>query len=406
MNSIDKRHDILVSADSHWSEPGDLWTSRLPKKFRDRALRTHTHGSFVDVIFPGMANVTSSRARHFNGDVTEDSDSLAKREADMDADGIWAEVVYGNYALILYVPDHELCMAHARVYNDYVAEFFGANSKRHVPVAQIPVTQVDDAVAEIQRVAKLGLRAIHIPSMPPVPYSMSLYDPLWAAAQDCGMVISFHTGTGFEAGKSAIGEAYEAMTGAFAGNTDSPYVRGVLELHKFKTSGEQAVIALVCSGVMERYPKLHFVATEFDAHWLASAIATIDQAFRPFTGADIDCKMGLYDHSKPESDQPRMSKFYPKHWPYPLRPGEYVRRQVHVTFMNDPMALALRHITGTDALLWGNDYPHNEGTWPNSRRVLDELFMGVPAAERAAIVGGNTAKLFGLEMPAKAPAFA
>ena len=81
-------------------------------------------------------------------------------------------------------------------------------------------------------------------------------------------------------------------------------------------------------------------------------------------------------------------------WPYPLRPSDYIRRQIHCTFQDDPMAIAMRGITGVDCLLWGSDYPHHEATWPRSRDALDALFAGVSAEDRAAITGGTLAKLF------------
>lgn len=86
-------------------------------------------------------------------------------------------------------------------------------------------------------------------------------------------------------------------------------------------------------------------------------------------------------------------------WPYDLRPSEYVRRQLHVTFMDDPWAIAARHITGVEPLLWGNDYPHAEGTWPKSREAIDKLFVDVPADERAAMLGGTLASLLDMKLP-------
>ncbi|MET0986943.1 MAG: amidohydrolase family protein [Steroidobacteraceae bacterium] len=390
---------LFVSADAHVVEPADLWTSRLPQKFRDRALRLDHHGNFVDTILPGLVNVTSRKTKHIDGKYFDDTDTLESRQRDLDADGVWGEVIYPNYALALFMPDHEMCMAHARVYNDYIVETFGQQLDRRAPVALIPLTDVDDAVAEIERVAKCGLRAINVPSMPPRPYSTDAYERVWAAAQAQGMVVTIHVGTGFEAGKSTIGEVFASMTGAHAGGIETPIARRLIEYHGAQVAAERALIGLIGSGVMERYPRLHFVMVEFDAHWLSAMIATMEQCFGPFTGADIEQEIGEYDHSRPEHDQPRMNKIYAVKWPYPLRPGDYVRRQVHATFMHDPSALALRHVMGTEAILWGNDYPHNEGTWPNSRKVTQELFAGIPASERAAILGGTTAKLFGLKPP-------
>jgi hypothetical protein len=86
-------------------------------------------------------------------------------------------------------------------------------------------------------------------------------------------------------------------------------------------------------------------------------------------------------------------------WPYPLRPSDYVRRQIHCTFQDDPTALALREYTGVDCLLWGSDYPHHEATWPRTRDAVATQFSGIPEGERTAITGGTVAKLFGFQPP-------
>jgi predicted TIM-barrel fold metal-dependent hydrolase len=78
-----------------------------------------------------------------------------------------------------------------------------------------------------------------------------------------------------------------------------------------------------------------------------------------------------------------------------LRPSDYVRRQAHVTFQNDPVGVHNRHVTGVETLLWGSDYPHPEGTWPHSRRALAAQLAGVPEEEARQIAGETAARLFG-----------
>jgi hypothetical protein len=83
-------------------------------------------------------------------------------------------------------------------------------------------------------------------------------------------------------------------------------------------------------------------------------------------------------------------------------PSDYVRRQFHVSFQDDPVAVACRHITGLSTIVWGNDYPHAEGTFGGSRDLLAAQMAGVPDDERAAMVGGTLADLLGFETPAAA----
>ena len=116
---------------------------------------------------------------------------------DLNFDGVDVGVMHPNLSLFgLYSDDHELSIAHARVYNDYVVERFGPYFSRLAPTAPIPLTDVDDAVVEIERAAANGFRAILLPATPPKPYYSRDFDPVWAAAQASGVHVFFHTQTG------------------------------------------------------------------------------------------------------------------------------------------------------------------------------------------------------------------
>src|SRR5947209_19822253 len=115
----------------------------------------------------------------------------------MDLDGVDAQVLHPNLSLFgLYSDDHELSMGHARVYTDYVIERFTPYFSRLAPTAPIPITDIDDAVAEIERVAAAGFRAALLPATPPKPYYSRDFDPVWAALQATGLQPFFHTQTG------------------------------------------------------------------------------------------------------------------------------------------------------------------------------------------------------------------
>ena len=116
---------------------------------------------------------------------------------DLEFDGVDVGVMHPNLSLFgLYSDDHELSMAHARVYNDYIIERFTPYFSRLAPTAPIPLTDIDDAVAEIERVAAGGFRAILLPAVPPKPYYSRDFDPVWAAAQANGVHVFIHTQTG------------------------------------------------------------------------------------------------------------------------------------------------------------------------------------------------------------------
>ena len=136
---------------------------------------------------------------------------------------------------------------------------------------------------------------------------------------------------------------------------------------------QRIVASLVGSGVLERFPDLHFVLVEFNAHWLVATTAAMDKAWTFGVGQFHDWWAGTWDDDRPDVDQPGMAQLFRlnERWPYPLMPSEYVRHQIHVSFQEDPVAIACRHATGISTLVWGADYPQPEGTFlhPRSDRV-------------------------------------
>src|SRR6185437_11030849 len=170
---------FVVSADGHILEPTDLFITRLPKHLRERGvweddfeIEPLVEGGariFRRLHTPGFEGWTISRYRQTGGRTPEGDPEIIIE--DLAFDGVDAAVMHPNLSLFgLYSDDHELSMAHARVYNDYIVERFAPYFDRIAPTAPVPITDVDDAVAEIERVAAAGFRAILLPATPPLPY--------------------------------------------------------------------------------------------------------------------------------------------------------------------------------------------------------------------------------------------
>jgi predicted TIM-barrel fold metal-dependent hydrolase len=329
---------------------------------------------------------------------------------DMDLDGVDAQVLHPNLSLFgLYSDDHELSMAHARVYTDYVIERFTPYFSRLAPTAPVPITDVDEAVAQIEKVAASRFRAILLPATPPKPYYSPDFDPIWAAAQANGVHAFFHTQTGGVKVNDPASSTLKVMM-----ETAAQVNQPLTQKSASKRMVTQAVYAgfvpgklmseLIGGGVAERYPDLHFSLIEFNAHWLASLVGGMDKCWVTGIGQDPDWWIGTWDDSRPPDNQPNMAQLFRlnEKWPYPLLPSEYVRRQFHIQFQDDPVALACRDITGVSSLVWGNDYPHAEGTFRGSRELVAKLFAGVPAKDRAAILGGTLGRLLQFEAPVAA----
>jgi len=133
-------------------------------------------------------------------------------------------------------------------------------------------------------------------------------------------------------------------------------------------------------------------------------VGSMDKCWVTGIGQDPDWWLGYWDESLPATEQGSMAQLFKlnEKWPYPLMPSEYVRRQFHVSFQDDPTAVACRNITGLSTIVWGNDYPHAEGTFRRSQELIAHQFAGVPDAERAVIVGGALGGLLGFEAPVAA----
>jgi predicted TIM-barrel fold metal-dependent hydrolase len=407
--------DFVVSGDGHLLEPIDLFRTRLPKHLRDRAVWEEdfeveplVEGGariFRRLHTPGFEGWTISRYRQTGGRTPEGDPEMILE--DMDLDGVDAQVLHPNLSLFgLYSDDHELSMAHARVYTDYVIERFSPYFSRLAPTAPIPISDVDDAVAQIEKIASSRFRAILLPATPPKPYYSPDFDPIWAAAQANGVHAFFHTQTGGVKVNDPASSTLKVMM-----ETAAQVNQPVTQKSAAKRMVTQAVYAgfvpgklmseLIGGGVAERFPDLHFSLIEFNAHWLASLVGGMDKCWVTGIGQDPDWWIGAWDDRRPPDDQPNMAQLFQlnEKWPYPLLPSEYVKRQFHVQFQDDPVALACRDITGVSSLVWGNDYPHAEGTFRGSRELITKLFAGVPAEDRAAILGGTLGRLLQFQAP-------
>lgn len=405
--------DFVVSGDGHILEPTDLFRTRLPKHLRDRGVweedfevePVEEGGArvFRRLHTPGFEGWTVSRYRQTQGRTPEGDPELILE--DLDLDGVDVAVMHPNLSLFgLYSDDHELSMAHARVYNDYVAERFSPYFNRICPTAPVPITDVDDAVAEIERVAAAGFRAILLPATPPRNYYTRELDPVWAAAQANGVQPFFHTQTGGvrvnDPESTTLKVVLENAAQVNQPMTEKAAAKRMVTQAVYSTLvPSQLICHLVGAGVPERFPGLHFSLIEFNAHWLASLVGGMDKCWVTGIGQDADWWLGQWDDSRPRDlrEQPNMAQLFKlnEKWPYPLKPSEYVQRQFHVQFQDDPVAVACRHITGISTIVWGNDYPHAEGTFRGSRALIEQQFTGVPDDERRAILGGTLGDLLG-----------
>ena len=226
-------------------------------------------------------------------------------------------------------------------------------------------------MAEIERVAAAGFRAILLPAMPPMPYYSRDYDPVWAAAQANGVHVFIHTQTGGvkvnDPESTTLKVVMENAAQVNQPMTEKSASKRMITQAIYSTIVPQQVICqLIGGGVPERYPDLHFALIEFNAHWLASLVGAMDKCWITGIGQDADWWLGVLGRDRAADDQPSMAQLFRlnEKWPYPLMPSEYVRRQFHVSFQDDPVAVACRHITGLSTHRVGQRLPARRGHVP------------------------------------------
>ena len=218
-----------------------------------------------------------------------------------------------------------------------------------------------------------------------MPYWSRDLDPVWAAAQASGLHIFIHTQTGGvkvnDPESTTLKVVMESAAQVNQPMTEKTASKRMITQSIYSTIVPQQVMCeLIGGGVPERYPDLHFALIEFNANWLASLVGGMDKCWITGIGQDADWWLGHWDDDRPAQDQPHMAQLFRlnEKWPYPLMPSEYVKRQFHISFQDDPVAIACRHITGVSSIVWGNDYPHAEGTFRGSQELLAREFAGVP----------------------------
>jgi predicted TIM-barrel fold metal-dependent hydrolase len=377
----DRPKYFIVSADTHIGPPPSLFRDRVEPRFRDRVPRMERdRDGVLWTIMEGRAPTRIMETALDGEDLyrmragssmhlESDSYDIAKRMADLDADGVDAEVVFPNGAALgaFWNSDVELMQAQFRVYNDWAAELSRPHRHRMNIAACIATGDVDSAVAEAQRCAKLGFRVVTLPNKPvygsrdrsALNYNSSKMDSLWAALEDADLTVTFHVSTGDDprVAKGAGGAVVN------------------LAVHALSSTAEPCAHVLA-SGVLDRFPKLRIAVVEAGVGWIPWYLDALDEAYR---------KHHMWVFPKLKSGLP----------------SDYFRAHGSATFGEDPAGLILAEPYGLiDNFCWANDYPHHEGTFPYSAQAIEREMGGLSETTRAKLLGLNAARVFRFDVPA------
>jgi predicted TIM-barrel fold metal-dependent hydrolase len=307
-----------------------------------------------------------------------------ERWADQEADGVVAEVVFPNtvppffpnFVLFAAPPKpeeyrqrHAGIQAHNRWLADYVAEA----PARRAGIGQVFTNDVDDAIADVRWIHEHDLRGgVLIPNAgPDVNWVHPLYDaaldPLWAVLEELQLPVHVHGGTG------------SPNYGRFPA---SP----LLHISEALFYSQRPLVQVLLSGVFERFPRLKFVITELGCAWVPPLLEQLDSAMKMLSSG--------------RTGELRFSGDLI----LPMLPSEYFARNCWIGVSQPKVVDALTRSTlGPDRFMWGNDYPHEEGTYPFTREHLRQIFHGTSEPDMRNILAGNAAALYNFDLDALAP---
>lgn len=376
---------FVVSCDTHLMPPVTLFHERLDKRFHDylpKIERRENGDRFIimpgarperliDYPFEGEDLLRSkSGADLLNKDMDSGVITGLQRISDQDMDGVDAEVIFPNGAALLMWSTNqpEMINAQAGVWNDWAMEVCKPYIDRCSPTAALCTSDIDLAIAEIDRVAKLGYRILTLPTKPMFGpgdvshpnYNLPIYDPMWAAIQERDLAITFHVSTGAD---PRISRGNGGAIINYVVHSLSPTI--------------EPIVNLCASGVFERFPKLRVSTIEADAGWVPWMMQKMDEAY-------------LKHHFWV---RPKLQGL----------PSDYYRSNCYASFGEDKAAITLVEAHGLENnFMWANDYPHHEGSWPHSKEAIYRTFgSGLKETTRAKLLGLNAAKAFNFPIPEK-----
>ena len=373
----------VISADCHldlpWLPP-DLFTSQASAAMRDR-MPFVTDGPKGPIWVSkrgsqfGLVNGMGSAGREYVPGQIHRSDRMAStglyddgrrgirrltdpdlRLRDQARDGVQAEVLYGILGTSDRLQDPEAAVEMMRIYNEWLAGFCATHPDRYAGLACIPSLSIDAAVTEIERVAKRGVaRGVEIANSHDMPRLWDpVWEPVWRAAATAGLPVHFHTIGAKRADWSAMPPRVQRV--AFA-----THITG-FQLHM-----ADVLMSVIFAGVLERYPNLKLVIGESGIGWIPYVLDRMDLEWED-QFKDLDLTM---------------------------RPSEYWRRQCKATYQSDRIGVALLEELGPETIMWGSDFPHPDGVWPDSQEFIQKELGHLAPATRRKVVCENAGRLYG-----------
>jgi predicted TIM-barrel fold metal-dependent hydrolase len=357
----------VISADSHVMEPTDLWLKTLSNKLGDRTPRLldEYQGKKGRFFYTGGQVLIYGQ-----GDA--DAQKIGMQEAGWRPDvrvefqkkaGVAVEIMNATtMLLIMRHPDREACELSAQVFNDWLADYVAYDRKRFLGVSMIPMFDVEWALKELERTGKKGLACANVHLVPPPglpPYRKPYWDKFWARCEEMDVPVQLHIITG------RIPDPLHYHTDEERETSPSTLIALGSEV--------MPVLAddFIYGGILDRFPKLKVLCTEFEISWIPYFMWRLDQM------------------------QQAMAARLPLR-KLEMRASDYMRRRVWHGMIDDKYgAEAIPHI-GASQVLWGSDFPHIRSIGLDTQSALARMLAKLPPADQEKVVGGNAKQLFNI----------
>jgi predicted TIM-barrel fold metal-dependent hydrolase len=301
-----------------------------------------------------------------------------RRMRELEADGVVGEIVYPNtippfYArgsLVATAPsadDFELRLAGLRAHNRWLADWCAEYPARRAGIGQMLLNDIEEAVRDVHWIADHGLRGgVLLPGLPPdspiPPLHARLYDPVWRACEERGVIVNAHGGS----------------SSPDYGDHPASLSLWIMETAWFS---HRPLWTFILAGVFDRFPNLRLVLAEQGSGWIRDALDVMDNFYAQISQGNV----GVMRFVDPQL----LERIPSEYW--------QTNCAVAASFLHREDC-ARRHGIGVDHIMWGADYPHLEGTTPFSAEAIRMTFAGVPEAEVRAMLGGNAARVYGFDL--------
>jgi len=300
------------------------------------------------------------------------------RVKDQDRDGVQAEVLYGVLGATGRLNDGEAAVEVTRIYNEWLAGFCSKRPERFAGLASIPNHPIEAAIAEVERVAKRGaLRGLDIANSTDLkPLWDPYWNPLWEVINATGLPLHFHTVSGYtpEHIRKIMLIGGDPTRASLPGmpEVELPVARAAFatNITAFQLNMSNILTSMIYSGVLERCPRIRLVLGESGIGWIPYVLWRMDAEWED-QFKDLSLKMP---------------------------PSDYWRRQCRATYQTDPIGVKLLDELGAGNVMWGSDFPHPDGIWPDSKEYVARELGHLPAGVRRKVVCENAARLYGFSL--------